>query len=336
MYRKLVYTFLLCCSFIFARAQAPQSNFRSKMVSTSVSPVKFDSLSIVPHTVRVAGVHSVNYKVDEVNSLLFWVGAGLPDSVRIEYRVFPFSLITTSQNLNYDSIRYFFAPEKSKELQTKHRFIDFGDINYHGSFGRGISFGNNQDAVVNSSLNLQLNGFIGDSMEISAAISDQTMPLQPQGNTRQINDFDQIFIQLKKGDYRAEFGDIDMRQTENYFLRFYKRLQGAAFYSERPVKNYSNRLAAGGAIARGKFTRNQIVAIEGNQGPYKLSAPNGELYFSVLAGTERVFLDGQLLRRGDDADYVIDYNLAEITFTAARLITRESRIQVEFENSDRN
>ncbi len=362
----------------------------------------------------------------------------LADSVLICYRVLPLALerfrFRRPRRL-LDSLDFRDRPMLGiQDFSRQEQILSTPGINKSGNLSRGLSFGNTQNVFVNSALNLQLEGMLTEKIRLTAAISDQNVPFQPEGNTQTLQQFDRIYLTLTGPQWSLTAGDVVLRNRPDYFLRYYKNIQGAAvevnlgsptppppFSASRaesfggggslttggvggslttvggvgggslttagpgsgtnnnvPQPNDSNRpnplpndptrqtpppsdlsrqappppqgrgpapegsrgagsttLAAAG-VAKGKFASLDLAPLDNVQGPYRLTGPNGEQFIIVLAGSERVFLDGRLQARGFDYDYVIDYNLAEITFSPRHLITRNSRLKVDFEYSDLN
>ncbi len=379
-----------------------------------------DSLTVVPWSVTAAG-QPVGY--DPGRARYHVLNQGLPaDSVPLCYRVLPLALTVARYRRPrslMDSLGFRQPMRSYEDFSVKEQILSTPGISKTGNLARGISFGNTQNVFVNSALNLQLEGQLADNIHLTAAISDQNVPFQPEGNTQKLQQFDKIYITLTNPNWNVTAGDVVLRNKPDYFLRYYKNIQGAALETNfgpplpgiaggfapgvsnsslglnglvttggnpsapatlnpagisQPQFNDPNRSAAGnapaagvsggvganglpptgsatasgnfgkwrssttaaGGVAKGKFASIDVPPIENVQGPYRLSGPNGEQFLIVLANSERVYLDGRLQIRGFDADYTIDYNLAEVTFTPRHLITRNARIKIDFEYSDLN
>lgn len=343
--RLIGFILLLLPGFAWAQQDSSLSNWQSRKLAFA-QPVQVDSLAFFPFSLQVwldgKALSDSSWRL-QGDSL--WVQPQ-GDSLFLRYRRLPQNLIGIRRHKQLQIIGqteqaervlgsdYVYTPEEKAGFGP---LEDVGGLNYSGNIARGLSVGNRQDLVLNSSFNMQLAGKLGD-VEISGAITDNNIPLQPEGNTQQLQDFDRIFIQFKLDKTRLIAGDYDLKRPEgSYFMNYFKRLQGLQVQTAWGNSRNGEVTADGSfAISRGKFGRNSFLGEEGNQGPYRLQGNDGEGFIIILAGTERVFIDGMLMKRGANNDYTIDYNTGELTFTNRRLITKDIRIQVEFEYSDLN
>lgn len=216
-------------------------------------------------------------------------------------------------------------------------FKPFEGLQSKGSISRAVGLGNNQDAVLTSDLNLQLAGRLSDRTEIRASITDNSLPVQADGYTQQLREFDRVYLELENPDFGLlRAGDYGVRSVGQPFLRFEKRISGAGWLGDVGNAAVKAPLEVQGGIARGKFARNRFQAEEGNQGPYRLRGANNENFIVIISGSERVYVDGILQKRGQQYDYVIDYNAGELTFTALQPMTKDKRIVVEFQYTEQN
>jgi hypothetical protein len=292
--------------------------------------------------------YRMDYRYGQIYLLPIMNGSLGSDSlthiIRITYRALPLNF-KREYTLKKIEIRRDSTGKKQSILSpsTLQLFSDeyFGSgLQKSGSIVRGFSVGSNRDLSLNSGFRMQLAGKLAQDVDVTAALTDENSPLQPEGTTQTLREVDKVYVEIKHPQYSATIGDFNLeidRKEGGEFGRLNRKLQGAqgvATWNRIAGSGIDGSISLTGATARGKFATNQFQGIEGVQGPYRLTGLHGENHLIIIAGSERVYLDGELMTRGEVNDYIVDYSSGEITFSSRHLITIASRITVDFEYSD--
>lgn len=328
----------------WSSAQEKETLYHTKKILLSKDTIQIDSVSINKEFFKLQNklgqeIDTSFYKIDfQKSQLMFKNNHQIRDSVTIRYLKFP-DFLTREYSL-YDKKRVvpngnlYGSLYKTDGFDKK--FTPFEGLNTSGSISRGISIGNNQNTSSISNLDLQITGKLSDKVSVRASIQDNNIPLQSGGYSQKLDEFDQVFVELFSDKWSVRGGDLFLENRKSRFLNFNKKVQGVAVGFKLGDKEGKTDIFASGAVVRGQYAKSVFVGQEGNQGPYKLKGNNGELYVLVISGSERVYVNGILLKRGENNDYVIDYNAGEVTFTSLFPINSEMRITVEYQYSERN
>jgi len=316
--------------------------YKTKKIAISKDTIEIEKVSINPsffklETKNGKPIDSTFYKIDfPSGKLIFNKNAPISDTLVVQYLQYP-DFLTKTYSIYSDEV---IVPNEDGNLYKVNRevkkFIPFDGLNTSGSITRGVTVGNNQNTTVSSNLDLQITGKISDKVSLRASIQDSNIPLQSGGYSQKLDEFDQIFIELFTDNWNIRAGDLFLENRQSRFLNFNKKVQGLSTHFTFGGEENKNDIFASAALVRGQYAKSSLTGQEGNQGPYKLRGNNGELYVLVISGSERVYVNGILKQRGENNDYVIDYNAGEVTFTSLFPITSEMRIVIEYQYSDRS
>ena len=321
---------------------AQNNNNRIKKMKISEYEFSVDSFSIISNTFNIFNSDSVpinkdSYLINEVDaSIKITDSLLLGTTIILKYEVYPVMLSKSYFNKKLDYIQ---SENNSRNYWTRNKNEPKNTINTalikEGNISRNIMSGNSQDLSVLSNIDLRITGKLSDNLQIQAVISDNNLPFQEDGNSYKLQEFDKVFIRIFNTKNEFISGDI-FTQNSSRFLNYKRKSKGIVYTSERENEKYKFKNSTSISMSKGKFHINNFNGTEGNQGPYKLKGKNGENYIVVLSGTEKVYIDGERLKRGLEFDYIIDYNTSEIIFTSENIITKDKRIFVEFEYNDRS
>ena len=199
---KKILVLLLLLTGILASGQSRPEGAKIKDVLVRTDIIQIDSLSINPGFLQIfdqkgalidASLYEVDYakaklwfkkKEDYLGSEIRIIFLPYPDFLTRNYAAFDRSLIVseaTDESQLYSS--------RANSGLTKNK--PFDGLYTSGSLSRGVTIGSNQDAVVNSNFNLQIEGQLSDKVGIRASITDNEIPLQSGGFTQRLDEFDE-------------------------------------------------------------------------------------------------------------------------------------------------
>ena len=337
--RILLFLFVL---FGFSiQSQTISTDFRLKKILVKKDTIQLDSVALNSQKFKVLDaslkvIPSSEYKIDFSNAVLIINSKKytiitveyfrLPEFITKIYTPFDEKFILPN-NINTGKLYSLTTNKKASEIKL------FDGLQTKGFISRGITSGNNQNAVTNAALDLEISGKLSKNVTLRANIFDTNIPIQENGYSQNITDFDRIFIEMFTDNWRVKAGDISLQNSDSYFMPINKQIAGLRVEAKL---NRNIKIAASGAVARGKFNRYKVTGNEGNQGPYKIYGANNEPAILIIAGSEKLYINGTKIERGESKDYTIDYNLAEVTFNTTFPITNDMRITIDFQYADRN
>ena len=344
---KKILIFLAILCFFGLQAQEINSLYKTKKIPFTRDTIQLENTSINSSNFKLLDandqpIDTTFYKINFTKGTLilnekFSASSDsltvhylkLPEILTKEYRIYDDSKVVSNEATAGSLYKL-----EGESLQKKN--TPFDGLNTSGSITRGVTVGNNQNSVLNSNLDLQITGKLSEKVSLRASLQDNNIPLQDGGYSQKLDQFDNVFMELFSEKWNIRAGDVFLENHKTQFLNFNKKAQGIAASFDFGDEDNKTNVFASAALVRGQYAKSDFVGQEGNQGPYKLIGQSGELYVLVISGSERVYVNGILLKRGENNDYTIDYNAGEVLFTPLFTITSEMRIAVEYQFSNQN
>ena len=267
-------------------------------------------------------IPSENYTVEYIAGIIYFdepIPTG--DSLTVRFQYIPLSLQSRySLHSPVEDKSSFVRDKKPSEERTG--YVS-SDLTVRGSKGFSVETGYGAGGL-SQSLNLTITGDIVKGMKTSAHISDKSANT---GTSQRIEEIDRIYIEAKSENFKGTFGDFEFVESKSSLSGFSRKLTGLDLNYKS--ENYALKGAA--AFFPGEYSSVTLNGIDGRLGPYYLRDLGGREGIAVLAGSEKVYIDGIIQKRGSENDYTIDYEAGAIEFAPSKIITDQTRITVEYE-----
>ena len=290
-------------------------------------------------------IRNVDYQVDYYSGKITIEprdAATYPYSLKITYQTLPFAIkevykrdLYGEQNLNSNqqaAVSRTGEVPSSAQVGQPNSYEGFREpeaesqLEVSGSQTFGISLGSHRGVTPNQELRVNVEGKASKNITVLALLSDQDLPIQPEGTTENIQDIDQKLIRITHPNMSGTLGDFEGSLGPSEFIFFPRALEGVQVEGDYEWGRFH---LIPSAIPKGQST-SLVLRCEEGRSEYRLTV-DGQ-YVIVKAGSEIVWLNGERMRRGENNDYIIrEYGDPIVEFNSKHLITSNDTIRIDFE-----
>ena len=120
----------------------------------------------------------------------------------------------------------------NKDLKNESELIlnpvikEIESIYSSGTFFRNLNISPRGGSEFNGGFQMQIQGSLGNDIQVSGVLSDQNFPIQPEGNTSTLDEIDKIYFQINHNNFAVNAGDVDVNIKSGRFLNISRKTVG--------------------------------------------------------------------------------------------------------------
>ncbi|MEO0087970.1 MAG: hypothetical protein ABIK50_00055 [candidate division WOR-3 bacterium] len=241
----------------------------------------------------------------------------LPCTLKIIYFYLPFSIPFLSppiiKKIESDSLSAISPLITDTSFNTS-----FNDIILEGEKEIKLNYHNKEGINLNQQTNFSLNGNV-DEINFEGFFNGK----ENKEEGLSVKEMDNSYLKMKTKSLSLTWGNQGKEIDFSHFGRLSSQGIGASFFQT----NLYETLYFHYLTTPFKYEKIQFYGKDFIQGPYYLKKDKS---IKILPNSERVYLDGKLLKRGNNEDYLIDYEFGFISFTNRWIITSRNLIEIDF------
>ncbi len=236
------------------------------------------------------------------------------DTIVLTFEVLPLN-VPTSVALEIGT-----AGMEFEEVSNRERSWESADGGLYVSGSKRIGFSVGEGGGLDQGTRISVEGTAAPGITVSGNVTDRELGPYSSELASQL---DRIFFEVEGREWKTRLGDMEWRSGEGTGPMAWRREVSGIDAGAHVGGGFT--VGAGYGTSADTRKRTVFLTQEGVQGPYRVTSG-----WEIAPGSERVWLDGELLCRGSTEDYEMEYSAGLLTFTPSRLIREGQRVEVTF------